>query len=324
MDMTKIFLGIDIGSTSSHALLTDEDGHILAFSDAGPGNHEVVGYDGLQTVLQQLTSDVLVSADVEKEKVYGAGFGISGYDWSSEYAQTMEAIQALGLSAQIEWVNDTLLGLIAGSEQGWGIAVVAGSGENCWGRDPQGRIGRMTGRGSLMGEYGGAYAIASKAIEVVSAEWSQRGPTTLLTQVLLEVTGAQDRDDLIEGLCQGCYHVGAEITPRVFQAAVDRDIVAQGIIEWAAEELASLAIGVVHQLDFQHTTFDLVEMGGVFKAGKLLTDPFHAAVLEEAPGARFVTLNVPPVLGAVLLAAENTDVDQSYLRAQLNKNREWF
>jgi N-acetylglucosamine kinase-like BadF-type ATPase len=322
--MNKIFLGIDIGSTSSHALLTDEVGHILASSEAGPGNHEVVGYDGLQTVLKQLTSDVLVSADVEKEKVYAAGFGVSGYDWASEGVPTMEAIQTLGLSAQIELVNDTLLGLIAGSEQGWGIAVVAGSGENCWGRDLQGRIGRMTGRGSLMGEFGGAYAIASKAIEVVSAEWSQRAPATFLTQVLLEVTGAQDSDDLIEGLCEERYHIGAEITPRVFQAAEDRDSIAQGIIEWAAEELASLAIGVVHQLEFQHKMFDLVEMGGVFKAGKLLTNPFHAAVLEEAPGARFVTLKVPPVIGAILLAAENTDVDQSHLRVQLAVKRDLF
>jgi N-acetylglucosamine kinase-like BadF-type ATPase len=318
--MTKIFLGIDIGSTTSHALLTDENGQVLAFSEAGPGNHENVGYNGLQEVLKQLTAKILRSANVDKGKIHRAGFGVSGYDWLSERAPTLKAIQALELSAPIELVNDTLLGLIAGAEKGWGIAVVAGSGENCWGRDSRGRIGRMTGRGPFMGEFGGAYTIAAKAIQAVSSEWSQRGPTTSLTQILLEEAGAQDIDDLIEGLGVDRYHVGAGITPKIFKVAEDGDSVAREIIDWAAQELGSLVKGVVRQLGFQNKTFDVVEMGGVFKGGGLLTEPFHAAVLQLAPGACFVSLKVPPVIGAVLLAAEGADVDHRRLREQLGKH----
>jgi N-acetylglucosamine kinase-like BadF-type ATPase len=313
----KIFLGVDIGSSTSHALLVDEDGNILASSEAGPGNHEVVGYDGLQNVLHQITSEVLHSAGVNKDKIHRAGFGVSGYDWPSELTPTMRAIHALGFSAPIELVNDTLLGLIAGSEKGWGIAILAGSGENCWGRDPQGKIGRMTGQGARMGEYGGGSTITAKAIQAISAEWSQRGPTTSLTQILIEETRAQDLDSLIEGICEDHFHVGSEFTPRIFQAARDGDCVAQEIVNWAAEGLTSLVIGVTHQLGFRHTTFDLIEMGGVFKAGNILTDPFHVAVLEQAPGAQFVSLKVAPAVGAVLLAAEGADIDQRRLREQL-------
>jgi len=318
--MKKNFLGVDIGSSTSHALLVDEDGRILAFSEAGPGNHEVVGYEGLKDVLNQVTTEVLRSGGVEKEKVHGAGFGVSGYDWPLERAPTLKAIQSLGLSANIELVNDTLLGLIAGAEKGWGIAVLAGSGENCWGRDSRGRIGRMTGLGPMMGEFGGASTMAAKAIQAVSTEWSQRGPTTSLTQLLLDKTGAQDNDDLIEGLCEDRYHVGAEITPKIFQAAEGGDLVAQEIVGWAAEQLCNLVKGVVRQLDFQNKTFDVIEMGGVFKAGRLLTEPFHAAVLEHAPRACFVPLKVPPVVGAVLLAAEQADVDLDHLREELVTN----
>lgn len=317
--MKKIFLGVDIGSSTSHAMLVDEEGNILASSEAGPGNHEVVGYDGLQSVLLQITAEVLHSAGVSKDKIHRAGFGVSGYDWPSELTPTMKAIHALGLSAPIELVNDTILGLIAGTAKGWGIAILAGSGENCWGRDPQGKFGRMTGQGARMGEYGGGSTITAKAIQAISAEWSQRGPATSLTQILIEETGAQDLDHLIEGLCEDRYQLGSEITPRIFQAANDGDCVAQEIINWAAEGLANLVVGVVHQLNFQHTTFDLVEMGGVFKGGNILTNPFHAAVLEQAPGARFVSLKVPPVIGAVLLAAQGADVDQRKLREQLEK-----
>jgi len=40
----KTFLGVDIGSSKSHAIIADERGNVLGFGEGGPGNHEVVGY----------------------------------------------------------------------------------------------------------------------------------------------------------------------------------------------------------------------------------------------------------------------------------------
>ncbi|MCJ7824021.1 MAG: hypothetical protein MUP44_03915, partial [Anaerolineales bacterium] len=84
--MTKIFLGVDIGSSHSHAILTDEYGRVLGSAVAGPGNHEIVGYDGLQDTLRNVTEKAIRNASVAKEHIVGAGFGVSGYDWPSEYA----------------------------------------------------------------------------------------------------------------------------------------------------------------------------------------------------------------------------------------------
>jgi N-acetylglucosamine kinase-like BadF-type ATPase len=322
--MSEYFLGVDIGSTNSQAIITDDLGNILGFGEGGPGNHEVVGYAGLQDTLKAITDQALHSSGVMREHIIGAGFGVSGYDWPSEHTPTMDVIQTLGLSAHLELVNDTLLGLIAGAEQGWGIAVVAGSGENCWGRDTQGRIGRMTGHGSLMGEYGGASTIVEKTIHVVSEEWSQRGPPTSLTGVLLEATGALDIEDLIEGLTQDRFQVSVEITPQVFRVAEEGDVVALGVARWAGEQLGSMVNGVVRQLELQDEAFDVVEIGGVFNAGKLLTYPLHATVLKLAPGARFVPLKVLPVVGAALLAMEHTKVDQRAARKALIAQTDLF
>jgi activator of 2-hydroxyglutaryl-CoA dehydratase len=46
----KILLGVDIGGTKTRALLVDENGSVLGFGKAGPGNHESVGWDGLTGV----------------------------------------------------------------------------------------------------------------------------------------------------------------------------------------------------------------------------------------------------------------------------------
>lgn len=315
--MTQIFLGIDVGSTSSRAILVDGGGNILGFGEGGPGNHEEVGYPGLQRVLNTVTEGALRSAGLSKTEIAAAGFGVSGYDWPSERSLTLDSIRTLGLSVPVQLVNDTLLGLIAGAEEGWGIAVVAGSGENSWGRDRNGRMGRMCGSGPFAGEYGGASTIASKAIQSIAAEWTHRGPTTALTQLFVERTGAQDIEDLLEGLTLDRYRIDAESTPLIFEAAKDGDTVALEIIRWAGENLGSLVKGVVRQLDFQDQAFDVIQMGGVFEGGSLLTDPFHEVVRELAPGANFVPLQLAPVVGAALLAMEGTDVNRRAVRKAL-------
>jgi N-acetylglucosamine kinase-like BadF-type ATPase len=302
--MTRFFLGIDVGSSKSAALVAGEDGVILGSGRAGPGNHEVVGYPGLAAALHEVTQEALRSAGLTKAEVAGAGFGVSGFDWPAQRAPTMEAIGALELPCEIQLVNDTLLGLIAGTDDGWGIAVVAGSGENCWGMDSRGRVGRMTGGGSASGEYGGAASIVAKGFQAVSEAWSRRGPTTSLTRVMLKATGSPDVAALIEGIASGRLSPSGDFAPLVSRAAEEGDAVASAILRWAGERLGDLVCGVIRQLEFQRVAFDLVEVGGVFSIGRKLTDPLEEIVRREAPQAGFVRLKAPPVVGAVLLAME--------------------
>lgn len=158
---------------------------------------------------------------------------------------------------------------------------------------------------------------AAKMIHAVAAEWTQRGPATSLTQILLEETGARDIEDLIEGLVLDRYRVSTEIAPHIFRAAEAADSVALEVVRWAGEQSGSIVSGVVRQLNFQNETFDVVEMGGVSNTGRLFKDPFRETVLEVAPSARFVPLKVPPVVGAALLAMEHAEIDQRSARKSL-------
>ena len=114
----RYFLGVDIGGTKSHALLSDEDGNALGFAEAGPGNHEVVGYAGLRQVLEAITAGATQMVGIPRAAIAGAGFGVAGYDWPSELPSTLEAIAPLGLTCPVAAVNDTIIGLLAGAEQG--------------------------------------------------------------------------------------------------------------------------------------------------------------------------------------------------------------
>jgi hypothetical protein len=81
-------------------------------------------------------------------------------------------------------------------------------------------------------------------------------------------------------------------------------VVARGLYEWAGRELGEMANGVIRQLDFQPLEFDVVLSGSMFEGGPMLIEPMRAVILSEAPRARLVRLDVPPVIGAVMLGME--------------------
>lgn len=315
--MTEYFLGIDVGATKSHALIATDDGRVAGFGRGGPGSHERVGYDGLADALQQVTRQALGMAGIDGRLIAGAGFGVAGYDWPSELAPTLDAIATLDLSCPLGVVNDTIIGLVAGAEAGWGVAVVAGTGTNCWGWDEQRRIGRVTGNGSRFGENGGATELVEEAIRAVSRAWSCRGPATALSAAFAGLVGASSDAELLEWLSQEQCDIGAEAAPLVFEIARAGDAVAADVVRWAGAGLGDLAAGVIRQLGLEDRKFEVVLVGSVYGGGPMLIDPMREVIQALASGASLVRLETPPVAGAVLLGYEAAGRPASSLRGPL-------
>ena len=319
--MARYFLGIDVGSTKTHALIADESGRAMGFGASGPGNPEGVGYDGLARVLQEAADGALTMAGIGREEVAGAGFGIGGYDWPSQIPLMMGSISTLGLDAPVGIVNDAMLGLLAGAEQGWGVAVVAGTSCNCWGRDEVGREGRMTGF-SWLGENAGAGELVRKALQAIALAWTHRGPWTCLTEAFVDLTSTKDVEGLLEGLTIGGLNVGASAAPLVFRVAAEGDEVAHGLVLWAGRELANMASGVIHQLSLEPLSFEVVLAGSFFNGSPLLAETMRESIHPIAPGARLVRLHVPPVVGAVVLGMEQGGIIPQPLRTELIRSAE--
>jgi len=315
--MSSFYLGVDIGGTKSHALIADENGRAVGFGEGGPGNHESVGWDGTTAVLTSIVDQAVSSAGIQRDQIVGAGYGIAGYDWPSERQPIIDCIRQLGVSAPYEIVNDAIVGLLAGSADGWGVALVAGTGTNCWGRDRNRREGRVTGEGIIMGEFGGATELVWKAIHAINNEWTMRGPTTRLSTAFMELVGATSLADFIEGICEGYYDLGAKAAPLIVRLADDGDPVARGLVIWAAHELGSLACGVARQLQLEALEFDVILVGSLYDTTDLLLDPLRETIQQTAPHARLVRLTIPPVIGGVLLGVEMAGINPIALRNQL-------
>jgi N-acetylglucosamine kinase-like BadF-type ATPase len=197
------------------------------------------------------------------------------------------------------------------------VVVIAGTGNNCRGRDRSGREGRITGEGIQFGEYGGGGEIVFKAIQSVAYAWTQRGPQTALTALLIHLAGAESLPDLIEGIDLQRYIPDANWALAVFQAASSGDPVARELIAWSARELGESACAVIRQLGMQGEIFDVVMVGSVFEGGDLYIHPLRETIQKLAPGANLIRLKAPPVVGGVVLAMQKTGLKTGLIHERL-------
>ena len=313
----KYFLGIDVGSSKTHALIVDETGTCLGFGKAWGGNHQGVGYDGLENVLKESFEQAREMSGVDTAHIAGAGFGVAGYDFPSDREQHLQAIAALGLSCPLELVNDGVNGLLAGATRGIGVNVTAGSSNNCCGRGRDGRKGRIVGNGPTFGEYGGGIEITLKALHMVNYAWIKRIPPTALTNILINAVGAKDEMDLMEGLSNEQYHLFPFIAIEVIQAARDGDAAACEVIRWSGEELGWLAVSVARQIGMENEEVEIVQSGSVFDAGDIIMNPMRDVVLKHCPKAKIFHLDCPPVVGSVLLGMEQVNFDGYTIREKI-------
>ncbi|PKN91441.1 MAG: hypothetical protein CVU44_18970 [Chloroflexi bacterium HGW-Chloroflexi-6] len=313
----RYFLGIDVGSSKTHALIVDEEGRCLGFGKAGPGNHQGVGYEGTTRAILDSFHEAVRTARIDPQQIAGGGFGIAGYDWLSELGEHTTCIRATGITCPIEVVNDGVNGLMAGTTHGWGVNVTAGSGVNARGRDRQGREGRIVGNGPDFGEYGGGIEIVGKALQEVNYAWIKRNPPTALTGILLEATGAKSEIDLMEGLSNGYYDLYPAIAIKVFEAAEAGDAAARRVIRFSGEELGHLAVAIIHQLNFENEEVEVVQSGSVFDGGAPISDPMRDVILAAAPGAKIIRLDAPPVVGSLLLGMVAGGFDGYPLRKKI-------
>lgn len=316
----KYLLGVDIGSSKTHALISDMAGKLLSFGEAGCGNYEVVGVDGFIEALNRVANTAISSAGIEKHEIASMGFGISGYDWPSEDPIMVKAIQSLQIDCPNKFVNDVMLGLIAGSTEGWGIVADAGTGNNVRGRDKSGKMGRITGNGIRFGEFGGASELVWRGMLAATYAWSQRGSKTRITQLLMDFAQVNSEGELIEGLATDKIQLNPALAKEIIRLAREEDLQAQEAVRFTAHELALNVNAVIRQLEFEKCEFEVVMMGSVFNAGEIYIKPFKKKIKQFAPQAKFVHLSIPPVVGSVLLAAETIGLRNRSIRKTLTQS----
>jgi N-acetylglucosamine kinase-like BadF-type ATPase len=101
----------------------------------------------------------------------------------------------------------------------------------------------------------------------------------------------------------------ASLCPVVVRSAQQGDWRALEILSDAGKELGHLGRAVIKRLRMEADEFVVVPFGGVFRAGRLVLDPFEKTILSVAGRANVVVPRFEPVVGAVMLAMDDLEVD---------------
>jgi N-acetylglucosamine kinase-like BadF-type ATPase len=307
----QLLLAVDGGNSKTDLLLLDGSGRVLAQvrgPNCAPIHH---GLEGAMDALDVLVRRAFAQARpvvAEQPSCPAVGvFALAGADLPHEEEQLLGACRRRGWVQRAVVLNDAFALLRAGTERGWGIAVVCGAGINGVGVGPDGTVVRFPALGAISGDWGGGYDVGLAALAAAVRAQDGRGDPTLLARLVPAYFGLADPLAVTVAL-----HLGelserrlVELPPLVFDAARHGDRVAEALVLRLADEVAAFAMAAIRRLALAGDDLDVVLGGGLLRAGMpLLDDAVRAAIQRHAPGAHVLVADSEPIVGAGLLALD--------------------
>lgn len=331
-------LAVDGGASKTDAAVVAADGTVLGRARGPASNHQMVGLDGaidnLRSTVHEALRQAGVAADPTGDGPEGDGtalpvgvYCLAGLDLPVDDERIVPAVLAQGWTAESVVRNDSFAVLRAGSENGWGVGVVCGTGLNCVGVGPDGATVRFPALGELSGDFtpGGAW-LSVRGLGLALRAADGRGEPTVLRQSVPASLGLASAEAVLEASYSGALPFDrlmglAEV---VLAAAAGGDRPASGAVDQLAAEVVAMVTATVERLGVDDSEpslpVEVVTGGGLFEDRRfgelvlgLLRRRVNAAVLRPLAGR-------PPVLGAALLGLDligaGPDAD-SNLRAAL-------
>jgi N-acetylglucosamine kinase-like BadF-type ATPase len=325
---SRVFLGVDGGSSGTRAILIDCSAAILGFGEGGNANHAGQGFESAVSNVARAADAACAEAGVSPDQISAAHFALAGHDVEDDHIRLSDLLTNRYPCLPYRLTNDVWAGLRAGSVAGTGVAINCGSGAGAVGRTPEGSSAIIPDLGYVFGDSGGGVQIGVDAVRAVIRAWDGRGNATALTELVLELVGlpttdalylALYRDQLPERTFRKC-------TRLVFLAAGAGDAVATQILTRIGAEFGVSAAAIARKLNLTQREFPFVLSGGAIRTLQSpLVDAALARLREDCPHCFAVQPRLMPVAGAALLAldAGEAAVTEEHFAHLLDQGQAW-
>jgi len=306
---TPALLAVDGGASKTDLALVSAGGELLSLVRGPLSSPHRIGLEGSIEVLGGLLDNAALEAGIRRANGHVAELAqllMAGIDFPAEERELREAFEDRGWTARTLVDNDTFAVLRAGTERGWGVAVVCGSGINCVGVAQDGRHARFPALGPTTGDWGGGYDVGLAAVSAAARSEDGRGPRTSLEQAVPAYFGLATPNELAEAIHRKRIPLGqvAELPPVVFSEA-ERDPVAATIVDRLAEEVVALARVALERLELTDEPVEVLLGGGLLQSGNgRLTKAIEAGLLEVGRSIAVRTTGSAPIVGAALLGLD--------------------
>ena len=304
-----LVLAIDGGNSKTDLALVRADGEVVALVRGPQSSPHHLGVDGSLGVLADLLAQALTEAGIPNGVGPVADVGrlyLAGVDFPSEEKEMERAASDRRLARRISVGNDTLAVLRAGTDNGWGVAIVCGAGINCVGVAPDGRQARFPALGWITGDWGGGYDVGLSAVSAAARSEDGRGPKTTLEQAVPRYFGLATPTQLAEAFHHGQIEDRSiiELAPIVV-AEADHDETAAAIVTRLADEVVTLIRVALERLGLTETPVEVVLGGGLMQShDQRLISAVVSGLHDAAPEATATVTSSPPVVGAALLGLD--------------------
>jgi N-acetylglucosamine kinase-like BadF-type ATPase len=304
-----LVVAVDGGGVKTDLALLDSSGAALSVVRGGRSQAHYLGVQGTVEVLEGLLDQASAMAGLDRlERPFAATAQIllAGADLPEEVSSLRAGIEPQNWSERLAIDSDMPALLRAGTDRGWGIAVVCGTGINCLGRAPDGREARFLSFGPVSGDWGGGRDIGLSALAAAVRAADGRGPETVLESAVPGHFGLAGPFEVARAIHLEEMPMArlGELAPVVL-AVCDEDPVAAGIVVRLADEVAAFARAAVRRLELTGADPDVVLGGRVLRAvSSSVIETIARGVEQVAPDARVLVTRSEPIVGAALLGLD--------------------
>jgi len=296
----RLVIGMDVGGTSTRAVLADEHGQVLGQAISGTGNYNFVPIEEAAKSFQQAITDAQKMAGLESLKVEHIVIGIEPQP-DPLYRYIKKVVKYKGIERRPEGECS----MVGGLAEKVGLSLIAGTGSVGFGCNRKGET-HVTSCWGTIGDEGSAWWLANQGVNAAFCAEDGRGPKTVLLPKLL-------RHFKVKSLRDACTVIYTDPNVRrnfsqfsrmVMDAAKKGDRVAIGIVKQGAEEIVHILATCARVLRMQRSAYRVAATGGLVEKGGWYFDLVRKGLRKQHPKADLVVPRFEPVVGATLIALD--------------------
>lgn len=262
--------GIDGGGTHTRLEIRDEGNRLIRREEFGPFNLNSIGETAFRSLLREV-----FAACGSMEDCARICFGAAGISNPQVREILAEELENAGFLGKWKLCGDQEIALRGAMDEP-GVAVIAGTGSICFGKNAAGETARSGGYGHLIDDGGSGYALGRDVLSGAVRQFDGRSRGTALLDAVYEKLGGSTPSDIISFVYspETDKSAIAKFSHIALARAAEGDEEALEILNRGASELAALVGAVQEKLGLQGCPIAL--LGGLISED----NPYRRVVVD--------------------------------------------
>ncbi len=298
-------LAVDGGGTKTNVICADEQGQVVGEGLSGPTNLTATSVGAasfnLREGIRQATEKL-----PEGWRVTKMVMGLAGVDTQAETDNARKVFGEVLQDYHIEnfiLINDIVIALASGSDHPDAVALISGTGSNCYARNAEGQEAKVGGMDFLLTDQGSGYEIGRYVLRTAVKSYDGRVEKSILEDMVCQhfhIVTIADLKNVVYNPLLTKPEI-AELAKICEEAFNQGDAVAREIFDHVVDELYSMVFTAMTRLGITGRPVDVVLAGSITKI-EYIHHRLEEKIRSICPQAAMVRPERGPVYGALKMA----------------------